>query len=269
MCRANEQTHAARGGAAVRRPRFRDGARHGARRRIRRATRSACIYGQRHRAELAAAARVAAALGAREHRVMQRGSRRHRRLGVDRREHRGARIAERRHSGHLCAGAQHPDAGARAGLGGGSRRRGYFRRRECRRLLGVSGLPAANSSRLSRSSRSSPPKPASKAARFKIHAPLISMSQGGDHPHGGSSSGVDYAMTVSCYQASAEGLACGRCDSCRLRAAGFRGGGGAGPDALRMSPRQVATAEPDRAVPQPASHARRESSAIMRRSLGR
>jgi 7-cyano-7-deazaguanine synthase len=33
--------------------------------------------------------------------------------------------------------------------------------------------------------------------------------------------GVDYAMTVSCYQASPEGLACGRCDACRLRAIGF------------------------------------------------
>jgi 7-cyano-7-deazaguanine synthase len=33
--------------------------------------------------------------------------------------------------------------------------------------------------------------------------------------------GVDYAMTVSCYQATEEGLACARCDSCRLRALGF------------------------------------------------
>ena len=33
--------------------------------------------------------------------------------------------------------------------------------------------------------------------------------------------GVDYALTVSCYQADAEGAACGRCDSCRMRAAGF------------------------------------------------
>ncbi|MHB9050779.1 MAG: 7-cyano-7-deazaguanine synthase, partial [Thiomonas delicata] len=33
--------------------------------------------------------------------------------------------------------------------------------------------------------------------------------------------GVDYALTVSCYQADARGRACGRCDSCRIRAAGF------------------------------------------------
>jgi len=36
---------------------------------------------------------------------------------------------------------------------------------------------------------------------------------------------VDYGLTVSCYQATAEGLACGRCDSCRLRRAGFEGAG--------------------------------------------
>ncbi|MEJ2533935.1 MAG: 7-cyano-7-deazaguanine synthase QueC [Gammaproteobacteria bacterium] len=37
--------------------------------------------------------------------------------------------------------------------------------------------------------------------------------------------GVDYALTVSCYQADAEGRACGRCDSCRIRRAGFEAAG--------------------------------------------
>jgi 7-cyano-7-deazaguanine synthase len=37
--------------------------------------------------------------------------------------------------------------------------------------------------------------------------------------------GVEYALTVSCYQADAEGHACGVCDSCRLRAEGFRAAG--------------------------------------------
>ncbi|MGO9917515.1 MAG: 7-cyano-7-deazaguanine synthase, partial [Isosphaeraceae bacterium] len=41
--------------------------------------------------------------------------------------------------------------------------------------------------------------------------------------------GVDYGMTVSCSQADAQGLACGRCDSCRLRAAGFAAAGVADP----------------------------------------
>ncbi len=45
----------------------------------------------------------------------------------------------------------------------------------------------------------------------------------------GAALGVDYAQTVSCYQADAEGRACGRCDSCRLRRAGFEAAGIADP----------------------------------------
>ena len=56
--------------------------------------------------------------------------------------------------------------------------------------------------------------------RLEIHAPLLRMSKG-EIVRAGLGLGVDYSMTVSCYQASEEGLACGRCDSCRLRAAGF------------------------------------------------
>lgn len=45
----------------------------------------------------------------------------------------------------------------------------------------------------------------------------------------GSRLGLDYSLTVSCYQATADGLACGRCDACRLRAEGFRQAGLADP----------------------------------------
>jgi 7-cyano-7-deazaguanine synthase len=41
----------------------------------------------------------------------------------------------------------------------------------------------------------------------------------------GTALGIDYALTVSCYQADMEGRACGRCDSCRLRAKGFEDAG--------------------------------------------
>jgi 7-cyano-7-deazaguanine synthase len=41
----------------------------------------------------------------------------------------------------------------------------------------------------------------------------------------GASLGVDYALTVSCYQASHEGQACGLCDACRIRRAGFEASG--------------------------------------------
>jgi 7-cyano-7-deazaguanine synthase len=55
---------------------------------------------------------------------------------------------------------------------------------------------------------------------FKIQAPLIEMSKA-EIIRTGAELGVDFAMTVSCYQAGADGAACGKCDSCRLRAAGF------------------------------------------------
>jgi 7-cyano-7-deazaguanine synthase len=59
-----------------------------------------------------------------------------------------------------------------------------------------------------------------EGARFKIHAPLVHMSKA-DIIRAGSKLGVDFAATVSCYAADANGRACGKCDSCRLRAAGF------------------------------------------------
>ena len=53
-----------------------------------------------------------------------------------------------------------------------------------------------------------------------VHAPLIEMGKA-DIIRQGQSLGVDYGLTVSCYQARPGRLACGRCDSCRLRRAGF------------------------------------------------
>ena len=63
---------------------------------------------------------------------------------------------------------------------------------------------------------------------FKIHTPLIDMSKA-DIVRLGTRLGVDYAETVSCYQADDSGYACGRCDSCRLRRAGFENAGIADP----------------------------------------
>ncbi|HUQ53351.1 MAG TPA: 7-cyano-7-deazaguanine synthase QueC [Gammaproteobacteria bacterium] len=53
-----------------------------------------------------------------------------------------------------------------------------------------------------------------------IDAPLINLTKA-DIIRRGTELGVDYSLTVSCYQADAEGRACGRCDSCRLRREGF------------------------------------------------
>lgn len=63
---------------------------------------------------------------------------------------------------------------------------------------------------------------------FRIRAPLQHMSKA-DIVQAGVRMGVDYGLTVSCYQADTQGRACGRCDSCRLRAAGFSAAGVADP----------------------------------------
>ena len=60
--------------------------------------------------------------------------------------------------------------------------------------------------------------------KITIHTPLIDLSKG-DIIRAGNNLGVDYSHTVSCYQATEEGLACGRCDSCRLRRLGFMDAG--------------------------------------------
>jgi len=59
---------------------------------------------------------------------------------------------------------------------------------------------------------------------FRVHAPLIAMSKA-DIIKAGVRLGVDYALTVSCYAADESGRACGKCDSCRLRAQGFADAG--------------------------------------------
>jgi 7-cyano-7-deazaguanine synthase len=69
---------------------------------------------------------------------------------------------------------------------------------------------------------------------LRVHAPLIAMSKA-DIVVEGLKLGVDFAQTVSCYQADAEGRACGRCDACRLRAEGFATAGV--PDPTRYASR--------------------------------
>ncbi|MGZ6125083.1 MAG: 7-cyano-7-deazaguanine synthase QueC [Myxococcales bacterium] len=71
-------------------------------------------------------------------------------------------------------------------------------------------------------------------ARYRIRAPLLQLSKA-QIIRRGSGLGVPYALTHSCYDPDAEGRACGRCDSCRLRAHGFREAGV--PDPTVYSPR--------------------------------
>lgn len=73
-----------------------------------------------------------------------------------------------------------------------------------------------------------------EGTRFRVHAPLMAMSKA-DIVRAGLAHGVDFANTVSCYQADVEGLACGRCDACRLRRQGFVDAGVADPTRYRAA----------------------------------
>ncbi|HTH40756.1 MAG TPA: 7-cyano-7-deazaguanine synthase, partial [Rhodocyclaceae bacterium] len=75
-------------------------------------------------------------------------------------------------------------------------------------------------------------KAAVEGRKLTIHAPLIDLSKA-DIIRAGNRLGVDYGLTVSCYQADAEGRACGVCDSCRLRREGFAAAGVTDPTRYR------------------------------------
>ena len=67
-------------------------------------------------------------------------------------------------------------------------------------------------------------KAAVEGRRLILHTPIIALSKA-QIIEQGVDLGVDYSLTVSCYQADAEGRACGMCDSCRLRRSGFEAAG--------------------------------------------
>lgn len=71
-------------------------------------------------------------------------------------------------------------------------------------------------------------KAAVEGGVIKIQTPLMHLSKA-ETVQAGVELGVDYSLTVSCYQANDEGLACGKCDSCRLRLKGFEDAGVADP----------------------------------------
>ena len=75
-------------------------------------------------------------------------------------------------------------------------------------------------------------KAAVEGKRMTLHAPLLHLSKA-DIIKRGALLGVDYSLTVSCYQADNDGCTCGVCDSCRLRHAGFEAVGIADPTRYR------------------------------------
>jgi 7-cyano-7-deazaguanine synthase len=67
-------------------------------------------------------------------------------------------------------------------------------------------------------------KAAVEGRKLNLHTPIIDLAKA-EIVRRGVALGVDYSITVSCYQAGGAGFACGRCDACRLRRAGFEASG--------------------------------------------
>jgi 7-cyano-7-deazaguanine synthase len=177
-------------------------------------------YGQRHRAELAAANRVATALGVAEHKIVT--------IGLD-------AIGGSALTDAAIAVPEQPAVGIPVtyvparntillalALGWAE----VIGARDI--FIGVnavdySGYPDCRPAFIQAFERLAAlaTKAGVEGASFHIHAPLIELSKA-EIIRRGAALGVDYGLTVSCYQADDDGRACGRCDACRLRAQGFQ-----------------------------------------------
>jgi 7-cyano-7-deazaguanine synthase len=192
-------------------------------------------YGQRHGAELDAAKRVAAALGAREHRQ----------LHIDLTGFGGSALTD--------SGIAVPTEGVQGGIPVT-----YVPARNTIMLsmalawaevlgsrdifIGVnavdySGYPDCRPEYIAAFERMAnlATKAAVEGARLTLHTPLIDLAKA-DIIRRGTALGIDYGLTVSCYQADDEGRACGACDSCRLRRSGFAAAGLADPTRYYRAP---------------------------------
>ncbi|NJD26275.1 MAG: 7-cyano-7-deazaguanine synthase QueC [Betaproteobacteria bacterium] len=189
-------------------------------------------YGQRHLAELLAAARVASALGAAGHRVLDLG------------------LAQFGGSALTDTAIAVPTGGVQPGIPVT-----YVPARNTIMLslalawaevlgsldifVGVnavdySGYPDCRPEYIAafEAMANLATKAGVEGRKLRIHAPLIDLSKA-EIIRTGLALGVDYGLTVSCYQADAAGRACGVCDSCRLRAEGFAVAGVADPTSYR------------------------------------
>jgi 7-cyano-7-deazaguanine synthase len=181
-------------------------------------------YGQRHRAELAAAALVASAMGAAEHRVMS----------LDLRAFGGSALTD--------AAIEVPTRGPESGIP-----LTYVPARNTIFLslalalaevtdsdaiftganaVDYSGYPDCRPEYLAAFERLAnlATRRAVEGQPVAIKAPIVHMSKA-DIVRRGHELGVDFSLTVSCYNADAQGRACARCEACRLRREGFRQAG--------------------------------------------
>jgi 7-cyano-7-deazaguanine synthase len=181
-------------------------------------------YGQRHRAELDAARRVAAALGAVEHRT----------LALDLTAFGGSALTDSsidvpvegvqpgipvtyvpaRNTIFLSLALAFAEVRDASAIWFGANAVDYSGYPDCRPEYMGAFETLANLAT----------KAAVEGRRLTLHTPIIELSKA-DIIRRGTVLGVDYALTVSCYQATDDGRACGRCDSCRLRRAGFESAG--------------------------------------------
>lgn len=191
-------------------------------------------YGQRHRAELLAAERVAAALGATEHRILK----------LDLGQFGGSALTDSniavpvdgvqpgipvtyvpaRNTIMLSLALAWAETLGSRDIFVGVNAVDYSGYPDCRPEYIAAFETMANLAT----------KAGVEGERLTLHAPLIDLSKA-EIIRRGTALGVDYALTVSCYQADAEGRACGVCDSCRLRHEGFVAAGLADPTPMRSA----------------------------------
>ena len=193
-------------------------------------------YGQRHDAELAAAVRVATALGAVEHRTVK----------LDLSVFGGSALTDRsidvptsgvkpgeipvtyvpaRNTIFLSLALAYAETRGAEALFFGANAVDYSGYPDCRPEYMQAFERLANLAT----------KAGVEGRPFRLHTPLISLTKA-EIIRRGAALGVDYALTVSCYQADAEGRACGACDACRLRHAGFAAAGLSDPTRYYRAP---------------------------------
>jgi len=188
-------------------------------------------YGQRHRSELDAARRVARALGAHEHRV----------AAIDLTLFGGSALTDRaievptepsagipvtyvpaRNTIFLALAMAYAEVVEADAIFTGANAIDYSGYPDCRPEYLHAFERMANLAT----------RRTIEGHRLAIEAPLVRMTKA-QIIREGAERGVDFALTVSCYDADAEGRACGRCDSCRLRREGFAAAGIADPTRYR------------------------------------
>jgi 7-cyano-7-deazaguanine synthase len=196
-------------------------------------------YGQRHRVELEAARRVARALGSADHREVRvdlraiGGSA----LTADLDVPRGRDEAEMaaaipityvpaRNTIFLAIALGHAETLGASDLVAGMNAVDYSGYPDCRPEF-VRAFEAL--ARLAT-------RAGVEGAPYKVHTPLMALGKA-DIIRLGASLGVDFSLTHSCYDPAPDGAACGACDSCRLRARGFREAGVPDPTRYAQTPR--------------------------------